>query len=170
MAATWKEFEEQAPELAAAIGARFGAVLHAVLATLRVDGSPRLTGLKTRLGDGELWLAMMPDSRKADDLPLAIPRLRSSLLQKLHPVLRWIAQGLANINEIVDWALVPVLALVRLVWKGVQGLISVFSPRGLSASHPGEIYEAASSKDLEQEEGPNESHPTAVPVHEEQVK
>jgi Pyridoxamine 5'-phosphate oxidase len=66
--ATWRAFEEQAPDLAAAIEARFGAALHAVLATLRADGSPRLTGLETRIGDGELWLAMMPDSRKADDL------------------------------------------------------------------------------------------------------
>ena len=32
------------------------------------DGSPRLTGLEVHFGEGELWLAMMPDSRKADDL------------------------------------------------------------------------------------------------------
>ncbi|MFI5052737.1 MAG: pyridoxamine 5'-phosphate oxidase family protein [Acidimicrobiia bacterium] len=66
--ATWREFETQAPELAAAIQGRFGAALHAVLATLRADGSPRVTGLETHFRDGELWLAMMPDSRKADDL------------------------------------------------------------------------------------------------------
>jgi Pyridoxamine 5'-phosphate oxidase len=66
--ATWQEFEGQAPELAAAIHARFGVALHAVLATLRADGSPRVTGLETQFRDGDLWLAMMPDSRKADDL------------------------------------------------------------------------------------------------------
>jgi Pyridoxamine 5'-phosphate oxidase len=56
------------PELATAIRARFGATLHSILATLRADGSPRVTGLEVHFGDGELWLAMMPDSRKADDL------------------------------------------------------------------------------------------------------
>jgi hypothetical protein len=66
--ASWAEFEQQAPELASAIRARFGAHLHSVLATLRADGSPRLTGLETRFEHGELWLAMMPDSRKAADL------------------------------------------------------------------------------------------------------
>lgn len=66
--ASWAELEGQAPDLAAAIRARFGADIHSVLATLRHDGSPRLSGLETRFSDGELWLAMMPDSRKAADL------------------------------------------------------------------------------------------------------
>ncbi|MGZ4133509.1 MAG: pyridoxamine 5'-phosphate oxidase family protein [Actinomycetota bacterium] len=66
--ASWDEFEGQAPELAAAVRAQLTATLHTVLATLRTDGAPRLTGLEVHFGDGELWLAMMPDSRKADDL------------------------------------------------------------------------------------------------------
>ena len=66
--ASWADFEAQAPELADAIRARFGSHIHAVLATFRRDGSPRLSGLETHFSDGELWLAMMPDSRKADDL------------------------------------------------------------------------------------------------------
>jgi hypothetical protein len=66
--ASWAKFSTQAPELAGAIQARFGAHIHAVLATLRRDGSPRLSGLETRFSDGELWLAMMPDARKAVDL------------------------------------------------------------------------------------------------------
>jgi hypothetical protein len=65
---SWAEFEAQAPELAEAIRQRFGSHIHALLATLRRDGSPRLSGLETRISDGELWLAMMPDSRKAEDL------------------------------------------------------------------------------------------------------
>ena len=66
--ASWVEFERAAPELAAAIQRRFEANIHAVLATMRADGSPRVSGLETRFGNGDLWLAMMPDSRKADDL------------------------------------------------------------------------------------------------------
>jgi Pyridoxamine 5'-phosphate oxidase len=66
--ASWNGFERQAPALADAIRRRLTATLHCILGTLRADGSPRLTGLEAHLGEGELWLAMMPDSRKADDL------------------------------------------------------------------------------------------------------
>src|SRR5262252_6462470 len=66
--ASWAEFEHQAPELATAVQGRFGAHLHSVLGTIRADGSPRLTGLEAPIKHGELWLAMMPDSRKAADL------------------------------------------------------------------------------------------------------
>ena len=64
----WRDFERQAPELARLVRARLTASLHSILGTLRVDGAPRLTGLEAHFSDGELWLAMMPDSRKADDL------------------------------------------------------------------------------------------------------
>ena len=65
---TWAGFEREAPELAAAVQGRLTATLHSILGTLRADGAPRLTGLEVHFGEGELWLAMMPDSRKADDL------------------------------------------------------------------------------------------------------
>lgn len=38
------------------------------MGTLRRDGAPRLSGMETPIRDGHLWLAMDPDSRKADDL------------------------------------------------------------------------------------------------------
>ncbi|GGY91995.1 pyridoxamine 5'-phosphate oxidase [Streptomyces nitrosporeus] len=47
---------------------RFERYRHHVLATLREDGSPRVTGLEATFGRGELWLGMMPGSRKALDL------------------------------------------------------------------------------------------------------
>jgi tellurite resistance protein TerC len=53
-------------------------------------------------------------------LLLSLVYAHSKILQKLRPVLVWFAQGLANINELVDWALVPVLGLVGLVWKLVK--------------------------------------------------
>ena len=64
----WFEVERAVPELAAAVRARFEAHRHKVLATLRADGSPRLSGIETTFKDGELWLGMMPDSLKALDL------------------------------------------------------------------------------------------------------
>jgi hypothetical protein len=65
---TWADFEREAPALAASVHGRLTATLHSILGTLRSDGAPRLAGLEVHFGEGELWLAMMPDSRKADDL------------------------------------------------------------------------------------------------------
>ncbi|MFD9097060.1 pyridoxamine 5'-phosphate oxidase family protein [Streptomyces collinus] len=64
----WAAFTTAAPDLAALAEERFGAYRHHVLATLRRDGSPRTSGLEVRFLRGELWLGMMPGSRKALDL------------------------------------------------------------------------------------------------------
>ena len=66
--ATWSTFAETAPELAERAKARFDAHRHHLLATLRRDGSPRLTGTETPFLLGELWLGMMLGSLKALDL------------------------------------------------------------------------------------------------------
>jgi Pyridoxamine 5'-phosphate oxidase len=66
--ASWKEFEVEAPELAGRVRAAFDAHRHKLLATLRRDGSPRISGIEATFADGELWLGMMPGSRKALDL------------------------------------------------------------------------------------------------------
>ncbi|WP_079064605.1 pyridoxamine 5'-phosphate oxidase family protein [Streptomyces sp. NRRL F-4489] len=64
----WAASEAVEPEFAAAVRERFGAYRHHVLATLRKDGSPRLSGLEADFRYGELWLGMMIGSRKALDL------------------------------------------------------------------------------------------------------
>jgi hypothetical protein len=66
--ATWTELTAEAPELAARIVARFGAHKHLLIATLRADGSPRISGIEAGFSRGELYLGMMPDSRKGADL------------------------------------------------------------------------------------------------------
>ena len=65
---SWDEVVRDAPDLAAAVQARFDANRHKVLGTLRADGSPRLSGIEVTFRDGDLWLGMMPDSLKALDL------------------------------------------------------------------------------------------------------
>jgi hypothetical protein len=72
--ATWEEFSASAPELADRVQAAFDAHRHKLLATLRRDGSPRISGIEASFADGQLWLGMMPGSRKALDL-LRDPRL-----------------------------------------------------------------------------------------------
>jgi hypothetical protein len=64
----WADVEQAAAELAGAVRARFEAHGLGLLATLRRDGSPRISGIEPLFAMGELWLGMMPDSRKALDL------------------------------------------------------------------------------------------------------
>jgi hypothetical protein len=66
--ASWSEFEAAAPALAATVRERLDAHVHKTLATLRRDGSPRISGTETRLVDGELWIGSMWQARKAHDL------------------------------------------------------------------------------------------------------
>jgi hypothetical protein len=66
--ATWREFEREAPDLAAAVRERFAARKHATLATLRRDGSPRISGTEVEFAGGEVVLGSMPGALKARDL------------------------------------------------------------------------------------------------------
>lgn len=67
--ATWDEVALAAPEFAAAVRDRFAVRKHATLATLRRDGAPRISGSEVEFGDdGNLYVGMMPGSRKALDL------------------------------------------------------------------------------------------------------
>jgi hypothetical protein len=47
---------------------RFDASGLGLVATLRKDGTPRISGIEPMFLDGDLWLGMMPGSRKAVDL------------------------------------------------------------------------------------------------------
>jgi pyridoxamine 5'-phosphate oxidase-like protein len=66
--ASWREFEQDAPELAAAVRERFERRAHKTIATLRRDGSPRISGTECKLEDGELRFGAMWHSVKALDL------------------------------------------------------------------------------------------------------
>ncbi|MBV9412380.1 MAG: pyridoxamine 5'-phosphate oxidase family protein, partial [Acidimicrobiia bacterium] len=66
--ASWAEVETAAPELAERVKERFQSTGLALLATLRKDGSPRISGIEPLFALDELWLGMMTDSRKALDL------------------------------------------------------------------------------------------------------
>ena len=66
--ASWREVEAEAPELAARAWAWFGLDKHKTLATLRQDGSPRISGTELELVDGDLWLGSMENAVKALDL------------------------------------------------------------------------------------------------------
>ena len=66
--ARWSEVEAQAPELAARARAFLDAGKHKTIATLRRDGSPRISGTEAEFEDGELQWGAMLRSVKALDL------------------------------------------------------------------------------------------------------
>jgi len=65
---TWTEFATAAPELAERVRASLQAHTHLTIATLRKDGSPRISGTEVQFEDGELWIGSMPNALKAKDL------------------------------------------------------------------------------------------------------
>ena len=65
---SWSEVEAQAPELSARAGELLAAHKHLTLATLRRDGSPRISGIETIFAEGEVWVGSMPNAVKALDL------------------------------------------------------------------------------------------------------
>jgi hypothetical protein len=65
---SWSEFEAEAPELAARVRERLDAHGHKTIATIRRDGSPRISGTETEFTGGELWIGSMRDALKARDL------------------------------------------------------------------------------------------------------
>jgi hypothetical protein len=66
--ARWKDVEAAEPGFAARVRALFDAHKHKTIATLRSDGSPRISGIEAQLDGGELTFGSMPSSRKGADL------------------------------------------------------------------------------------------------------
>ena len=65
---SWAAFSAEAPELAALGEDLFGRTGLALVGTSRKDGSPRISPCEPYLIDGDLYLGMMWQSRKALDL------------------------------------------------------------------------------------------------------
>ncbi|MDT7538242.1 MAG: hypothetical protein QOI82_1827 [Actinomycetota bacterium] len=65
---SWVDVERAAPELAARVRERFVVRKHHTMATLRLDGSPRISGTEVEFADGELRIGSMPSAVKAKDL------------------------------------------------------------------------------------------------------
>jgi hypothetical protein len=66
--ATWQHIADSAPEFAATLRRHLDARTHKTIATVRADGSPRISGIETFFADGDLWFGSMPNARKALDL------------------------------------------------------------------------------------------------------
>jgi hypothetical protein len=66
--ARWEEVVQSEPAFAVEVQRVFDAHKHKTIATLRRDGSPRLSGLELDFTAGDVTFGMMPRSRKAADL------------------------------------------------------------------------------------------------------
>lgn len=66
--ASWGELAAAEPRFAARVRERLDAGVHKTIATLRADGSPRISGIECFFAEDELWFGSMPRARKALDL------------------------------------------------------------------------------------------------------
>jgi hypothetical protein len=64
----WHDVEQAVPEFALRVRALFDAHRHKTIATLRADGSPRISGIEASFEDGELVFGSMANARKGADL------------------------------------------------------------------------------------------------------
>jgi hypothetical protein len=65
---SWNAIEEAEPEFAGRVQRLFDAGRHKTIATLRVDGSPRISGIECEFIDGDLRFGSMSGARKGADL------------------------------------------------------------------------------------------------------
>jgi hypothetical protein len=71
---TWGEVRHDAPELAARVQTAFERNRHMTMATVRRDGSPRISGTEIQFDGAEVRIGSMAGARKALDL-LRDPRV-----------------------------------------------------------------------------------------------
>ena len=64
----WREVEQAEPGFAQRVRGLFDARRHKTVATLRADGSPRISGIEATFEGGELTFGSMPNARKGADL------------------------------------------------------------------------------------------------------
>lgn len=65
---SWADLEAAEPDFAKKVRAVFDAQKHKTMATIRRDGSPRISGIEMEFSDGEVFVGMMPASVKFSDL------------------------------------------------------------------------------------------------------
>jgi hypothetical protein len=66
--ASWAEFEAAAPEFASRVRDLMSSRKHLTMATLRRDGSPRISGTEVKFVDGQMEIGSMANAVKALDL------------------------------------------------------------------------------------------------------
>jgi hypothetical protein len=73
----WRDVEQAEPEFAQRVRRLFEAHEHKTIATVRADGSPRISGIEAAFEDGELVFGSMPVGA-APTTPRLLPGRKSS--------------------------------------------------------------------------------------------
>jgi len=89
----WADVRREAPDLAAVVQAIFESGTNKTMATVRADGSPRISGTELELGE-EVTLGMMPGSMKLLDV-LRDPRvaIHSPTIEPPTELARWVGDA-----------------------------------------------------------------------------
>jgi tellurite resistance protein TerC len=87
----------------------------------------------------------------AGTLILAVIYAHVKPLQVLRPLLKWVGEGMANVNELLDWLLVPIVLVLKGLFKGIGFILRPLFPRHLGDSAV--LFQKKSDKDCEEEEG-----------------
>jgi hypothetical protein len=66
--ASWADFEASHPEFASRVQSLMASRKHLTMATLRRDGSPRISGTEIEFAGGQMRIGSMPGAVKAADL------------------------------------------------------------------------------------------------------
>jgi tellurite resistance protein TerC len=76
------------------------------------------------------WLKFMIS---AGTLILFVVYAHIKPLHVLQPIFNWVGEGMADINELFDWALVPVVLVVKILYKSIffvlRPIINLFNPQ-----------------------------------------
>lgn len=131
---TWIDLHRAAPDLADRAQAILTSTTNCVLATVRADGSPRVSGIDPFFVAGELHIGSMPDARKADDL-------RRDPRMALHAV-PW------ESRRVKDGAQDPGEADAKLTGRAVEVpleeatriMAAYFAERGIDAPAEGHLF------------------------------
>jgi hypothetical protein len=79
----------------------------------------------------------------AGTLILFVVYARLKPLHFLQPVFDWVAEGMADINELFDWVLVPIVLAIKILFKGIsfvlRPVINLFNPQSVIVSQENQV-------------------------------
>jgi tellurite resistance protein TerC len=67
----------------------------------------------------------------AGTLILCVVYAHVRFLHFLDPIFRWIAEGMGDINEVINWALKPLAVLFKLIFRGISQIVRALLPAHL---------------------------------------
>jgi len=86
------------------------------------------------------WLKFMIS---AGTLILFVVYAHIKPLHVLQPIFNWVGEGMADINELFDWALVPVVLVVKILYKSIflvlRPIINLFNPQSVIVSQENQV-------------------------------